>query len=225
MELQISDFNRNEVLLYLGWRGTEIDEDVSVAINNAIEITMNKIHPRFIWKEFSIDKSSWTLVDTDFELKGNDIKALLSDCDSVILMCATLGAEMDLEITKAKPRSLTNSIILDSCGSAAIETVCDEATKIISNDGFVNKHFTDRFSPGYGDFPIECQKDFIKILDTSRQIGLTLTESLIMIPRKSVTAIIGVANTPQTKRFRGCAYCSMFENCTYRKAGGYCGKT
>ena len=225
MELQISAFNRKEVLQYLGWRGTEITEDVEMAINKAIETTMNKIHPRYIWKEFEVDKSTWTLSGTDFELKGENIKELLSSSNSVILLAATLGPEMDREITKAEPRSLTDAIILDCCGSSAIESVCDEATKTILKSLPNDVYLTDRFSPGYGDFPLESQEGLIKILDTSRRIGLTLTESLIMVPRKSVTAVIGVSKEPQTKRFRGCAYCNMFENCTYRKAGGYCGKT
>jgi hypothetical protein len=86
-------------------------------------------------------------------------------------------------------------------------------------------YFTDRFSPGYGDLPLSLQPALTSLLDTSRQIGLTLTDSLILLPRKSVTAVLGLAHKPQTKRFRGCAYCSMFASCAYRKAGKTCGKT
>ena len=85
-------------------------------------------------------------------------------------------------------------------------------------------YLTDRFSPGYGDLPISLQDSFLRLVDAQKQIGLTVTTTHILTPRKSVTAIIGLANQPQNKRFRGCAYCSMFETCAFRKAGKTCGR-
>ena len=67
-------------------------------------------------------------------------------------------------------------------------------------------------------------REALALLDAPRQIGLGLTDSCILTPRKSVTAILGLAVRPQTKRFRGCAHCSMFETCSYRKAGKTCGR-
>ena len=54
------------------------------------------------------------------------------------------------------------------------------------------KEHTRRFSPGYGDMPIEIQVDILQLLDASRRLGMVLTESNLMIPTKSITALIGM---------------------------------
>ena len=89
---------------------------------------------------------------------------------------------------------------------------------------FAPKHLTDRFSPGYGDFPFSQQRDFFDVLDITRRIGVSLTESGLMLPQKSVTALIGVSDRPQAHRHRGCASCILFEDCGFRKEGTHCGK-
>ena len=86
------------------------------------------------------------------------------------------------------------------------------------------RFLTDRFSPGYGDMPLDDQHALFRILNVSRRIGISLSESGLMIPQKSVTALIGVADRPQPKRSRGCASCGMRENCPYRKGGKSCGE-
>ena len=117
------------------------------------------------------------------------------------------------------------ALMLDSCASCAIENVCDNFQNELEERLFnENLYLTDRFSPGYGDMPFEQQREICEILNTSKTIGVSLNESGIMIPRKSVTAIMGIAQKPQKKRFRGCEYCSMFENCDFRKGGITCGK-
>lgn len=83
---------------------------------------------------------------------------------------------------------------------------------------------TDRFSPGYGDFSIGMQGEICRVLDTARKIGVTVNESGILIPRKTITAVLGVSKHPQTKRTSGCAVCDLFETCSYRREGRTCAK-
>ena len=225
MEIHIENFNRKEVLQYLQWRGNEIPADVDAMIDRSITDTLNVCTPKYIWKQFSLGKKEeLTIPELDLTLPGENIREMLQDCDSCIFMAATLGNGIERQIKMAQARDLSRAIVLDCCGSSAIEAVCDAVEEEIAAALPEPVYFTDRFSPGYGDFPLSFQHDLIRILDTSRQIGLTLTDSCILLPRKSVTAVIGLADKPQTKRFRGCSYCSMFEQCRYRKAGKYCGK-
>ena len=79
-----------------------------------------------------------------------------------------------------------------------------------------------RFSPGYGDLPLEIQKDLCRMLNASRRIGLTVSESMLMVPCKSVTAVIGIAEEPQDHRASGCEVCNLFRTCEFRKEGGTC---
>lgn len=225
MDIQINSFSRREVLQYLSWRGSEIPPDIDAMIDNAMGDTLRTIRPKYTWKCFPLRRGEGlSLAGAELPLPGKDAAALLADCDRCVLLAATLGAEWERLLRGAQARDLSQAIVLDCCGSAAIEAVCDRAEEEL-RAAFPDRYLTDRFSPGYGDLPLNLQAPMTAILDAPRQIGLTLTDSWILIPRKSVTAIIGLADKPQTKRFRGCAYCSMFERCTYRKAGKFCGKT
>ena len=227
MELALDGFSRAEVLQYLGWRGTEIPEEIETQLSGCIADTLRLIQPRFTYRRFGLYRQEGRcfLQGTAFMLPGEDVTALLADCDECVLMAATLGAPLEGAIRRAEVCDMTRALILDCCGSSAIEAVCDKAEQeIVRGLGVQGLYLTDRFSPGYGDMPIDFQRTLMTLVDAPRQIGLTLTDSCILTPRKSVTAIIGLADRPQTKRFRGCAYCSMFENCNYRKAGKTCGR-
>ena len=87
-------------------------------------------------------------------------------------------------------------------------------------------YLTDRFSPGYGDLPLTVQKDLCGVLDTRRTLGLTVNESMLLIPEKSVTAVMGICPVPQRHRAAtekgGCAKCAAFENCVFRLQGRTC---
>ncbi len=84
-------------------------------------------------------------------------------------------------------------------------------------------YVTSRFSPGYGDFPLTEQSRIIGYLDAQRQIGLHVTADSLMIPGKSVTALMGIADHPVTGRLATCNECVLKEKCTLRKEGKFCG--
>ena len=113
-------------------------------------------------------------------------------------------------------------MILDACGSALVESGCDAAELELSKN-FPDYYFTDRFSPGYGDLPLNSQKNICDLLNGARRLGVQVTESYLLNPSKSVTAVIGISDRPQMARIRGCAYCAMRENCKIREGGKRCG--
>ena len=114
------------------------------------------------------------------------------------------------------------AVVLDSMASVAIEQVCRKVDALIA-ESLPEKFLTFRYSPGYGDYPIELQKTFLTLLDAPRKIGLSVSESCLLIPAKSVTAIAGISDKPIEKKRRGCAVCSLRETCRYRRNGDHCG--
>ena len=84
------------------------------------------------------------------------------------------------------------------------------------------RYLTGRFSPGYGDCPLSLQPALCRALDTPRGIGLAPTRDNLLTPRKSVTAILGLADHPVTGARAGCARCLLRETCAYRKRGTTC---
>lgn len=221
MNLNLETFNRKEVLQYLRWTGSEIPPEIDALIDSCIAETLRVSEPRFTYRILPIDRTARTPA---LAFVGQDIPDLLSDCERVVLLAATLGNGLELSIRRAQIRDMSRAVVLDCCGSAAIEAVCDAAEREIQHAVGEGIYLTDRFSPGYGDLPILIQDEFVRLVDAPRRIGLTVTGTHILTPRKSVTALIGLADKPQSKRFRGCAYCSMFETCAFRKAGKTCGR-
>ena len=118
---------------------------------------------------------------------------------------------------------MAQALILDAAASAAVENVCDNLCADLA-ETFAPHCLTDRFSPGYGDLPLSQQRDLFRLLDVTRRIGVSLSESGLMVPQKSVTALIGVSDRPQRKRSGGCETCTMSADCAYRKDGKNCGK-
>lgn len=117
----------------------------------------------------------------------------LENCDKAVIFGATIGLDLDRLIARYSRISPVKSLFFQAIGAERIEALCDcfnEEVRIAAEEKGRNLVF--RFSPGYGDLPLGMQKELFAVLDCPRKIGLTLNESLIMSPSKSVTAIIGV---------------------------------
>ena len=222
MEAKLTGINRQETLKYLGYPGGPLPENVLEQLETGEREILRCAVPRVTWRLFERGNDG-ELAGTGFTPAGESIREFLKDCDQVILMAATLGMEVENLLRRAQARDMAMAVILDAAASAAIENVCDNLCAELA-EAFAPRYLTDRFSPGYGDLPISQQGELFRLLDISRRIGISLSESGLMVPQKSVTALIGVSDRLQTRRSRGCAACSMFDDCAYRKDGTSCGK-
>lgn len=219
MDGRLTEISRREVLRYLQWRGGEVPEELARQLDGCQAALLAAARPRVVWRRYDL-LPDMTLASTAFRLQGQAIGRLLADCREVILLCATLGLEAEALLRRAQAGNMAEAVVLDAMGSAAIENVCDNLCGDLAKQ-FAPRYLTDRFSPGYGDMPIAQQQALFDTLDVTRQIGVTLTESGLMVPQKSVTAVVGIAHRPQPRR-RGCGSCENHEQCAYRKEGKHC---
>lgn len=218
--------NSNEVLRYLGYKGQTLDERIITNIEKSKDLVRSAINLRYMVKRYKIEevKEGISLKETNFILKGQDIKKHLKLCKECILIAVTLSNDFERLLRLYERKSLSESIIMDSCGTTAIEEGCDLLEESIRKDmEKENKYITARYSPGYGDLPIEIQNDFINLLNCQKEIGLTCSENNILIPRKSVTAIIGISEENIKKQTQKCAVCLKNKDCLYRRKGDSCG--
>ena len=220
MDAKLTGIDRDQVLRYLGCRGA-YDEALEAELQRRTGVLKAEAEPRAVWKLFPL-LPDFSLAGACFRLEGESVRALLKDCDQVILMAATLGNSVERLIRRTQAVDMAGALMLDACGSAAIENVCDNLCADLAAE-FAPRYLTDRFSPGYGDMPLSQQRELFAALDVTRRIGVTLTDSGLMLPQKSVTALIGVSDRPQVMRPRGCAACSLHDTCAYRKDGKHCG--
>lgn len=187
-------------------------EQISVAEEKLMEAAM----PQGIFRFINLDDA----VKESAGFESRDIKKHLEGCREIIIMGATLGIQVDQLIRVVQIRDMAEAVILDSGASVLIEQVCDLLEAQIK--ATTNMYLTGRYSPGYGDYPIKAQSWLIRTLDAQRKIGLTVNESYIMIPRKSVTAIIGAADHPVSGYLSTCDKCTIRDKCILRKEGKNC---
>ncbi len=219
----IEKINRAEAFRYVGIKGIPDSATLQLA-DECEKVLLAEMTPKFCWSYAAISEyteNKIKLSGYSLELTGNDVSAHLKDCCGVVLMCATLGNNVDKLLRQVQTQDMAKAVILDAMASATIEQVCDEAEKEISAR-LENKHFTWRFSPGYGDFPLDVQKDFLSALNAQKVIGVCVSQSGILTPTKSVTAVIGVHEKSIEKEKHSCESCNMRDRCNYRKTGGSC---
>lgn len=217
---------KREVLRYLGYRGQELDEITEAIVDESIGEMRSIVDKRYDYKFIDIarDGDRLWLENTNLELRGRDIKNHLENSDRCILLAVTLGHEVDRKIRYYEKISMDRALILDACASAFIEEAADEICEDIDKGlGEKGKTLTSRFSPGYGDFPLDIQGTFLSVMGTESSIGLTSTYSSILIPRKSITAIIGIVDIGDKGiEYDSCSTCSSYPTCIYSKGDRIC---
>lgn len=195
--------NKKEILRYAGVL------ESSAEIDNLIDECINEVFPKLVYKVCFCE-----LDINDFDLDNSrDLEKNLKDCSSVVIFCATIGIEIDRLIARYKSVSPVKSLLFQAIGAERIESLCD----LFNNEIKEQKKATrPRFSAGYGDFSLDAQKDIFNILNPSKRIGVTLNESFLMSPSKSVTAIIGICDKPCLENIDKCKMCNKTD-CEYRR--------
>ena len=211
-----------EALRYLG--AAEAPEPLRRQAEAVWDKLTADLRPNFVFRVFDLEfiPEGVRFSGTNVLLTGTIAAGMLKNCRRGALLACTLGSRFDLALLAMQARDMAQAALYDACGSAYVEEGCGMAEEALSAR-LPGLYLTDRFSPGYGDLPLDVQGDLCAALDARRRLGLTVTESALLNPVKSVTAVIGVAETPQPARIRGCGYCRMRETCCLRKGGNHCG--
>lgn len=208
-----ASLNRAEVLRYLSCKS--VDEITDRYITECEALLLEKCTPAYVYGCFDVDTSGGkAVIDKYMIFGGADIKKHLSQSRKCAVMAVTLGIEADRQIRSLSVTSVAKAVVMDACATAYIEQLCDMVQGEISQKhGNVNF----RYSPGYGDFPIDAQFDILKLLDAQRKIGLTLSGTKMLIPSKSVTAVLGFVDEDTACRKTKCEGCLNKTRCEYSK--------
>ena len=213
--------NVDDALRYLGAKNA--DGETRAGVERVARELEKNVVPRYVFRDFDVTAGpeGFDLPAANLTLTGSLATRMLDGCHHVILLCCTLGEAFDALLRAAQVRDMAQAVTLDACGSAYVEAACDAAEEAVAAR-HPGQYLTDRFSPGYGDLPLSVQPFLLQALDAPRRVGVTCTASCLMIPSKSVTAVLGLSDTPRPSRIRGCAFCSMRDHCPYREGGKTC---
>lgn len=194
---ELLKINLSEVKRYAGIMSrsalSETDNDMERLINECIKEVLPVLTYKVSYMRFPVARNENRpgLPFNDFGSKN--LAKNLTGCHEVVLFAATVGIGIDRLIAKYNKVSPVKALFMQALGAERIESLCDFFNREIREEAEKSGCVTaPRYSPGYGDLPIEVQKEFMTILDCSRRLGINLNESLLMSPSKSVTAIIGI---------------------------------
>ena len=214
---QILEIDAAETRRYAGLRKAQNFGEKNIA--DACVEALLLIEVRGAWELYEY-KNCTIESKPPFTIAGNSIIKHLDGCEKVICMAATVGAAIEQEINKKFERGeYLSSVLLDAAATAAVEQAADlmekNFTAKFSKEGYKMRW---RFSPGYGDWNLTAQEKLFKI-SGAEQIGICLTSAMMLEPRKSITAVIGLERKGQGIRDKGqgnCAACDKFD-CPIRK--------
>lgn len=210
-----------ETRRYAGLKSAVFDEE---KIRQAADEAALLAAPRGIWQQYPYDSERHTVVAApEFPIVGRSIEKHLQGCEAVIILAATVGESIEEAVTQHfNAGEYAYAVLLDAAATAAVEQVADAMEKTMrpaaARSGCTMRW---RYSPGYGDWPLTEQPHLIR-LSQAEEIGIHLTESLMLWPRKSITAIIGLAKkdaaAPPKPSPSGCAVCAKTD-CLARRQG------
>ena len=222
MPITLNQLNIDEVLRYMGCPPDRADPATRALAEDCAAQVLQTVTPRWTYRVFDLDFEEGGVRMGGLLLPGEDLRTHLKGCERAALFCATLGAGADALIRRAESGDMARALALDCAAAAAVEEVCDQI-ELELQALFPGCSFPFRYSPGYGDLPLTLQGDLLALLDAPRRVGLTASASNILLPRKSVTAILGIAQSPIERKSRSCLGCPAHDGCQYRKSGGHCG--
>lgn len=215
---RLASLNLSEVRRYAGLARADFDEEM---IEDAAQEALLTISPKSAYHLYDYDCQSGTLkAGTELSLTGKSIQKHLAGCEKVLAISATIGPEIVEAVTRHfEEGRYAHSVLLDAAATEAVEETANALERMLSPkikaQGFATRW---RYSPGYGDWPLEAQLEFLPLTGAA-EIGISLTESCMLSPRKSITALIGLyrpekVTSPTTSP--GCQSCGQ-KDCPSRR--------
>ncbi len=179
--------DRREILRYA--RGDAGDAKTLSLLDLLLAEALPRLTYRAVVRRVPLTVEGDRLTLGTVTVASSSLATHLSGARGALLLAATVGAGIDRLLLKYSRTSPAAALLLEGIGAERVEAL------LAALDGQLAKEhgrITRRFSPGYGDLPLSLQGELFSLLDCERRLGLTLGASLLMTPKKSVTAILGL---------------------------------
>ncbi|WP_138268167.1 vitamin B12 dependent-methionine synthase activation domain-containing protein [Anaerofustis stercorihominis] len=211
------DIITKETIRYLGYKNNIVDNETLHLIEESLEELNGIVSKKIIYRNFNLSFHNEYISIGQMQIKSNNLMKNLSGCDEVIVIGATLGIQVDFLIRRYSNTQMSKAVVLQACAAAILEEYLDKWQKEKEIEYEREKRYLKpRFSPGYGDFDICHQQMLLRMLDSAKTIGLTMTQGYMLTPSKSVTAVIGIGKDKNVCMDRGCKTCNK-KDCEFRK--------
>lgn len=212
------DARIKEAVRYLGYGGHAVDEQTLALIEDSFRELDRAADRRIIYRIFDvIHGEAEELAIGNLNIVSGNLKKNLRDCKEALLLGATLGIGVDRMLKRYSLTDMARAVALQAAAAALLEEYLDICQKKLAEElAAEGKYLRPRFSPGYGDFDIRNQEMILRMLQADKHIGLTMTDSFMLTPAKSVTAVIGISRQQENCPIQGCGLCQK-RDCIYRR--------
>ena len=194
------EINEKEVLRYLGYRNHQADDAVLKYIEETKTELQSFLAPQYVYGQWkcTVDPAGTVGIESII-ISSKNLASHIMGCECAVLFAVTLGVAADTAIRRYSITDSARAAVAQAVCAAMLEGLCDEIERHVSDEAAADGlHCRPRFSPGFGDFSLCHQKDILALLERKKRIGITLTDSFMMIPTKSVTALIGQMGCSKT---------------------------
>ena len=198
----------SKVLVRLGFASgkTNIDSKIKDILDEEIDAATKLFAPKQVTASSVIRLTGGKVtLEPSYMIESSDILSLFKGCSEAFGFAVTIGHALEARRDKYLiDKETTRALVLDAAGSVAAEELAEITNGRIKEEASKKGlAATRRFSPGYGDWGLAGQKDFLAWLGAD-QIGIKLTGTFEMIPEKSVSAILGLKSAePRTRKNDG----------------------
>ncbi len=178
---------------------------------------LDLIHPVALTREIGVRKIRQGQVDLedDFSLTGTLVSHHLAGAQRIVAVVCTIGMELERTVSSLLENDPLYALALDGLGNAAVENLSQQICAYIGEQiGENNLNATTPLSPGNPGWPVDVgQPEIFSLLDASLA-GISLTSGGMMVPKKSISFIVGIGPSMSTEAV--CTLCSLEETCRYR---------
>ena len=224
--------DREEALGYLGYGKQKLDGDLEARFA-ALALECEKtLSPAYSWAAFAVERivpdgecPGVDLAGTSARLVGESMAAHMKGACGVAVLSCTAGMDSERAIARYQATSPTDALFYNACAAALVEACANRVeAEVVLRANEVGLHTNWRFSPGYGDAPLSMQPDLLCALGAPGRLAVTCTDSFLLVPSKSITAVVGLfePGVCATGVRRSCTTCSLGQVCMIRKQGRIC---
>jgi hypothetical protein len=211
--------SKSEIFRYLGYKNHDYDKETEMLVDDVMKKLLSVITPKSLYREYSLGISDDNITiggQNGMIICSRSLKKNLNGCTGVILFAATLGPEADALIRRYQLISVARAVVAQAVSTELIEAYCNETVNALKAEKLMDGYcLRPRFSAGYGDFKLSHQRDFFRMLDITKKLGIYLNDECLMNPTKSVTAVIGFGSNTDNDVKTNCSICSK-KDCEFR---------
>ena len=207
------DRRTREAVRYLGYKNHAVDDHTLFLVRSSFQELEQVAQKRIIYRIFDLRTNGrQQIMIGNMTVESRSLSKNLKGCGQVLMLGATLGNRVDQLLRRYSLNEMARAVVIQACAAAFLEEYLDDWQKEMKKDLLEEGiYLRPRFSPGYGDFSIRHQQEILRMLDAAKTIGLTMTESCMLVPSKSVTAVIGMSRKYMECHRKGCEACDNID--------------